>query len=441
VRVYLDYPGKTKKPTDGVPAFLVDGLKFYTYDTGVSPDWSNSTLRKAMVQLIHALGSRYDGDKHVAFWQVGFLGKWGEWHDESGPPFASKEVQTEILQAFDSAFNTTALLVRYPDVTGNLKPSDMRIGFHDDSFAQDTIINQSWGFMSRMESADALDRSGHQPFVVWVPSSVCPIFILFDTKTYVTYAHSRWKVVPIGGELRPELQACIFSEQIATACPNPCSGQAPQDFTACTQQSHASWQWDNAITKKGSYSNPGDYERALVAAAGMGYRYFVPRVDVTLTAAPAAAAAAAVAADADADRVVVVQVSVHIQNTGVAPAYYSSFLQLTNLNLMAPPSSSSSPSLLSLPSSFGQDLRTLLPSSAPTVVNGTITVTMPALASESTDSASTSASAGYGLSLGLSVTSENALRPIRFAVKGDVDGVLTMNISRAELGLALAMQA
>lgn len=77
-RVYLDYPGKTRKKTDGVPAFLVPGLKFYSYDSGVSPDWSNTTLRRAMTTLIRALGKKYDGDNRIAFWQVGFLGQWGE---------------------------------------------------------------------------------------------------------------------------------------------------------------------------------------------------------------------------------------------------------------------------------------------------------------------------------------------------------------------------
>merc|ERR1712080_705184 len=65
-RIYLDYPGKTRKPTDGVPAFLVPGLRFYSYDGGVSPDWENTTLQSAMNQLIAHLGSVYDGDRRIA---------------------------------------------------------------------------------------------------------------------------------------------------------------------------------------------------------------------------------------------------------------------------------------------------------------------------------------------------------------------------------------
>jgi len=180
-RIYLDYPGKTRKPTDGVPAFLVPGLRFYSYDGGVSPDWENTTLQSAMNQLIAHLGSVYDGDRRIAYWQVGFLGKWGEWHDEGGPPFASTKVQHAILIAFNTSFKQTALVVRYPDVLGGLSASSIRIGFHDDSFAQDTLPGPSWHFMSRMATAKAMDR---------------------------------WQTVPIGGEVRQNYKH-VYSHQIS----------------------------------------------------------------------------------------------------------------------------------------------------------------------------------------------------------------------------------
>ncbi|UJR19942.1 hypothetical protein I4U23_023074 [Adineta vaga] len=47
---------------------------------GLFPDYNNETLINAMVTLIHALGQKYDGDNRIGFWQVGFLGHWGEWH-------------------------------------------------------------------------------------------------------------------------------------------------------------------------------------------------------------------------------------------------------------------------------------------------------------------------------------------------------------------------
>ena len=76
-RIYLDYPGKTKKPTDGVPAFLIDGLTFWTSVNGVTPDYANTTLIDAIVQLVEHLGDKYDGDTRLAAFQVGILGEWG----------------------------------------------------------------------------------------------------------------------------------------------------------------------------------------------------------------------------------------------------------------------------------------------------------------------------------------------------------------------------
>lgn len=56
-RVYLDYPDRTLSPYDGVPAFLVEGLTFYHSAHGVTPDWSNTTLIDAVVQLVEHLGT------------------------------------------------------------------------------------------------------------------------------------------------------------------------------------------------------------------------------------------------------------------------------------------------------------------------------------------------------------------------------------------------
>eukprot|EP00937_MAST-01D_sp_MAST-1D-sp2_P005766 g5766.t1 len=366
-RVYLDYPGKTKQETDGVPAFLVPGLKFYSYDAGVSPDWSNTTLRKAMVALISEMGKRYDGDKRIAFWQVGFLGQWGEWHDpgnaQGGPQWADKDVQTEILHAFNSSFQTTPLLVRYPDVTGTYTPADIRIGFHDDSYAQDTIgntswYNTSWHFLTRLVKANATER---------------------------------WQHVPIGGELRPEFQKCIFAADFADTC--RVGGLRPQDFNTCTQTTHASWQWDNRLS--GYNASNGDLARARDAAAAMGYRFFVPQIAVTTTASTHSTGS------------VSLSVSVSLQNTGVAPCYYPASLLLTY------PCSADK----NCTKTFGPDLRTLLPSETPVVVSsGPVTVPKSALLS---------LGGKGGVAVGVSVESAHALKPVRFAVAGaDPAGVL-----------------
>lgn len=372
-RVYLDYPGKTHKKTDGVPAFLVPGLKFAYYGSkqcvdgttsagcNLSPDWSNTTLRKAMTTLIDEMGKRYDGDKRIAFWQVGFLGQWGEWHDpgnaQGGPQWADKDVQNEILLAFNTSFVTTPLLVRYPDVIGNYSAADLRIGFHDDSYAQDTIGNAGWNFLPRLVKANATGR---------------------------------WQHVPIGGELRPELQKCIFAADYASSC--KVGGLVAEDFNACTKATHASWQWDNQMF--GYDASNGDLARAKAAAAAMGYRLFVPQIKVTSTGT---------GSDTGTTPAESVSVSVSVQNTGVAPLYYPAHLLLTY------PCSVRK----NCTQTCGPDLRTLLPSDKPTeVACGSVAV----LALSDGE---------QGVSVGVSVSTAYALKPVRFAVDGaDAAGVL-----------------
>lgn len=122
----------------------------------------------------------------------------------------------------------------------------------------------------------------------------------------------------------------------------------------------------------------------------MGYRFFVPQIEVT-TSADALGSAS-------------VSVSVHIQNTGVAPCYYPAHLLVTY------PCSASK----NCTKSFGPDLRTLLPSKTSTVA--VTSVPVPASLLDETK----------GVSVGVSVDTEgHALTPVRFAVSGaGADGML-----------------
>lgn len=288
----------------------------------------------------------------------------GEWHDpgnaQGGPQWADKDVQTEILYAFNSSFLITPLPVRYPDVTGNYTPADIRIGFHDDSYAQDTIGNTSW-----------YNTSWH-----------------FLTRSVKANATDRWQYVPIGGELRPEFQKCIFAADFASTC--KVGGLRPQDFNTCTQITHASWQWDNELASYNSTN--GDLGRAMAAAAAMGYRLFVPQIQVTATANSTDGAS--------------LSVSVSMQNTGVAPCYYPAHLLLTY------PCSPTK----NCTQAFGPDLRTVLPSERPTVA--VVSVPVP-------ESVLFSVAGQEGVSVGVSVESTYVLKPIRFAVDGaDNSGML-----------------
>jgi hypothetical protein len=267
-RVYADYPGQPY----AVPPFLRPGLGTCTYTEsggGLQPDYSNVTLVGAMVDTVAALGARYDGDARLAFFQVGFLGHWGEWHSESCP-FAPPAAQAALLRGVAAAWRSTRVLARYPDVTGGLPAAGLPIGWHDDSFFQDTIGPESWQFLARMRAANAT---------------------------------SAWRAQPIGGEVRPELQRCIFAENPAAACQGV--GVAPQDAGACIDGTHASWQWNNAAFTPPGYGD-GDYARALAAATRMGYSLAPLNASVGDDGRGGGTSAVAFA----------------IANLGVAPAYY-----------------------------------------------------------------------------------------------------------------------
>ena len=263
-RVYLDYPGKTRSPADAVPDFLIPGLRFYSYSDGVSPDWENATLIDAIVQLIGAMGARYDADPRIAAVQVGFLGHWGEWHDEKPVPWASEAVQARVLKIFNASFAVTQVMARYPDVLGGLPARSLRIGFHDDMFAQDTFINRSWSFMNSLECAEATEQ---------------------------------WRRAANGGEFCPKLQACFFADpDPVKACASAGPDYVPDgDFAADAAATHSSWQWNDECK---AYDGAA-LGRAVAASASMGYKFFLASATVRGGAVTAA-----------------------VENRGVAPFYY-----------------------------------------------------------------------------------------------------------------------
>ncbi|MFI7453046.1 DUF4832 domain-containing protein [Nonomuraea sp. NPDC049714] len=236
-RFYLDYPGKPS----GIPQFLLDqGLLTRPYDDfgnngqSVSPDYDDPNLAAALDRFIAALGHRYDGDARVGFVQLGLLGFWGEWHTwpHNGDPgtenwFASQAGQLRVLNAFDAAFDETRLMVRYPSADN--KAHDL--GYHDDSFAYSTLPGPGWHFMDLMEQAGTTDK---------------------------------WKTDTVAGELRPELQGCLFNT------PMDCPGDGDKDFATSVAQTHASWLLNHYAFTPG-YTGAA-YDQALAGAKSLGYR-------------------------------------------------------------------------------------------------------------------------------------------------------------------------
>lgn len=272
-RFYLEYPGKPS----GVPSYLLEnGLELVRYQRAstpprppvdiVAPNYSHPALRAMLVKFIQALGQKYDGDPRIGFITAGLLGHWGEWHSSPrNELFASKEVQAEVMAAYEAAFHRPPILLRYPAGEQDavyLANATRPFGYHDDSFGWATLPGKNWYFMNRIQSAGAA-------------------------------AGNKWQSQPIGGEIRPEAWGEIFD-----ALPGK---KQIQNFRQCVEATHVSWLMDSGLFRQGN-----DQARRLSAmqqVRGMGYEYHVSKVLL----------------DAGAERQLTV--AVQVENRGVAPFY------------------------------------------------------------------------------------------------------------------------
>ena len=275
-RIYLEYPGKT----DGIPAFLVnDGLKIHKYEDrtvtprvkNVTPDYADTRLHLVLKRFITAFGKKYDGDPRIGYITAGLLGHWGEWHTYPREElFASKEVQAEVMDAYEAAFRVTPVLLRYPSGPSDdsRAPNASRpFGYHDDSFAWATLDTgrkgDDWFYMAALKEAGppALDK---------------------------------WKSEPIGGEIRPEAWGKVFDERPGL--------KEIQNFRRCVEVTHASWLLDSGMFRRNQSAERR--KRAEDEVRRMGYEFTI----------------AAVTLEEMAGRNLCV--SVELENRGVAPFYY-----------------------------------------------------------------------------------------------------------------------
>lgn len=243
-RVYCEYPGREP----ALPAFLTDGgvriIRWTNSQDGRishTPEYENRLLRDALAAFIKALGDRYDGDPRVAFVTAGLLGSWGEWHNYPREDlWASKQVQREVMESYESAFTRTMVLLRYPAGTNKARyaGNDERpFGYHDDSFCWATIDTgmdgDSWYFEPSLAAAGASEK---------------------------------WMSFPIGGEIRPELWKQSFTDS-----------RHPRDqgFVTCVESLHASWLMDSGLFNAGVPLDDQRRKTALKETARLGYEYYV----------------------------------------------------------------------------------------------------------------------------------------------------------------------
>jgi len=230
LRVYLDYPTKPS----GVPDYLAETVGCTPYSEhggGCSPDYEHPDLKAAILEFIGALGERYDGDPRLGFVQVGLLGFWGEWHTwPHTEMFPTASMQTDVLDAFVDAFVFTHLQIRSPAANS----VDLRMGFHDDSFAYSTLGDIDWFFWPGLITAGADER---------------------------------WQDVPIGGELRPELQSQVFEDSYTL-------DTYAQDVATCVDVTHTTYLLNYWAFSGDGVGYVGEARaRAQQVARDMGYEF------------------------------------------------------------------------------------------------------------------------------------------------------------------------
>lgn len=290
MRVFIEQPSCDDcNPPEAFQYTLPDAINVSStpYDhtatgdgSGRSPDYTDERLADALANFIAAFGAEFDGDPRLGFIQVGLLGHWGEWHTLQGDfpnenlPIP-KSIQDRVLIAFDAAFNTTHVVVSQDifthDERGDIELRD--IGLHHDDFANETLGQDH--FLGNLQDAGLADR---------------------------------WKSLPIGGEVQPDVQDLVFE--------TPLPAEAPEDYFLAVEQTHASWLL-NAMpfeNEAGGWDQ-SELDRAEEGAKKLGYEFFVSEVDIhgaTLTGP--------------------LRVGIRVQNKGVAPFYYDWDMKLAALS-------------------------------------------------------------------------------------------------------------
>ncbi len=276
IRFSLDTPGKES----GMPQYLIDAgtdtsrtYDFYDNKSiSFSPNYNDPKVQEMLLHFVAALGDKYDGDPRIGYITAGLYGFWGEEHtypyngavSSQNPTginwMPSDEFRAQLVEAWDDAFDETFIQNRYP--TEATKAHGM--GYHDDSFGYATLEGVSWHFIPKLK------KQGEE---------------------------EAWQHSPIGGELYPPIQTCIFSQPI-----NCTNMDAEGDYKALEsiQGAHATWLINQKAFSVG-YSGD-DLTRAKAASAAMGYTLQATRTSATYHGAKAT-------------------VVVEIKNTGSAPFY------------------------------------------------------------------------------------------------------------------------
>ena len=268
-RVYLDYPGLES----GTPSYYwqqgIPKLEYVDPDTNKTfsfPDYTNQKCIDFLCNFISELGKKYDGDERIGFIFCGLIGHWGEWHNYyytlsgNSDHMPDETQQAQLYQSFSDSFKKTFVLTRNPTATSLLNFE--RIGFHDDSFTEDTIDDsKGWYFVTQLQNNNLMER---------------------------------WKTAPIGGEFRPENQVPFLNGKKYAAY--------YQDYDECLEKTHCSWLLYNAAFT--SDRTDSQKKKGWEASKKLGYDLFCSKVEYKIESS-------------------VIKLNIEISNIGFAPFYYN----------------------------------------------------------------------------------------------------------------------
>jgi hypothetical protein len=282
IRFYMVYPGGTgSHPANAIPSCFNGHVNYRsdTYWNVTEPDYDSPYLVDALKNFIAAFGARYDGDPRLGYVHLGLIGLWGEWHtwpydtdtSDGFPNYMPTDANaTQILNAYDNAFNTTKLELRYPDAAGGAANS-RDVGYHDDSFCY---------------------REGSPLAGVTLPQSLGGASYSQLQRNLSTGTENKWINDSMGGEVRPEIQATAFDNW-------PGGSGAVDNMKACIELEHTTWKINE---QSANYSASNVNVGAAVRL--MGYNLTVNKAYFQNTASGTT------------------NLGVQISNTGVAPFYY-----------------------------------------------------------------------------------------------------------------------
>jgi hypothetical protein len=216
--------------------------------------------------------------------QAGLLGYWGEWHcGDLTSAVLPDWVGVQVLQWYDDAFSKTPIQVRYPRKDAYAR----KFGFYDDSFTWSTLDGPYNGGVYKS----------------WFTE---PEFRKLNISDF-------WKNAPMGGEVRPENVGTVFEPTYPAGTVNK------QDFYACSQLTHSTYSKVGGVI--GDYSiSQAEADKANWNSARMGYSFQATSVAVRTSMTDSTK----------------VDVDVVVENSGIAPFYYTLDMLLSCSGLGVP---------------------------------------------------------------------------------------------------------